>query len=221
MSDNLNDRRELEELLPWFAAGTLSQAEAQRIEAALAGDPELLKRLAAARNEMIGAIELNESLGLPSPGAMQHLFAKIDAEPARFRTKALSFPVRIAAFAAGLSPSARFAIAAAAAIVIVVQSAVIVVGLLRGENGNYVVASAPTPTTTQGSFVLVRFAQEASAAKMTAFLESHQATIVDGPSSGGFYRLRISQSVLTKNSLTAIIQRMQQDRTVSFVAATD
>jgi anti-sigma factor RsiW len=221
MSDEFNDPRELEELLPWYAAGTLSHAEAQRIEAALARDPELSNRFSIVREEMIGAIQVNESLGSPSERAMQQLFAKIDAEPARLRTKARSLPVRIAAFAASLSPSRLFAIAVAAAIVVVVQAAVIGVGLLHGNNGNYVAASAPAPTTAQGSFVLVRFAQGAIAANVTAFLESNQATIVNGPSGGGFYRLRVSQTKLTKGALSAIVQRMQRDRTVSFVVASE
>ena len=37
-------RHEIEELLPWYATGTLSGREAERVEQALAGDHELRTR---------------------------------------------------------------------------------------------------------------------------------------------------------------------------------
>ena len=151
MSQVPDDRHELEELLPWYAAGTLSRAEAERVEAALARDPELSNQLSMVRAEMIGAIQLNESLGSPRADAMQKLFAKIDAEPASVRMKAYSLADRIVAFLAELSPGARFAIAFAVAAVIVVQSAVIGAGLLRVRNSTYETASAPAPESCAAS----------------------------------------------------------------------
>jgi hypothetical protein len=38
---NQHARHEIEELLPWYATGTLSGREAERVEQALAGDREL------------------------------------------------------------------------------------------------------------------------------------------------------------------------------------
>src|SRR5271165_6830057 len=47
MNTKNNERQsELEELLPWHAAGTLSRKDAQRIEDALSKDPELARRFA-------------------------------------------------------------------------------------------------------------------------------------------------------------------------------
>ena len=60
------ERREIEELLPWHAAGTLSRRDAQRVEEALARDPELARRYALVREELGETIHLNESLGAPS-----------------------------------------------------------------------------------------------------------------------------------------------------------
>ena len=80
---NENERKDIEELLPWHAAGTLSRRDAQRVEAALASDPELARRYALVREELGQTIHLNETLGAPSSRAMETLFAKIDAEPAR------------------------------------------------------------------------------------------------------------------------------------------
>src|SRR5919107_5411011 len=74
---------DVELLLPWHAAGTLSRRDAERVEQALANDNELASRYELVREELGEAIRLNESLGAPSARAMQSLFAKIDAEPAR------------------------------------------------------------------------------------------------------------------------------------------
>ena len=79
---NKEAHSDIEELLPWHAAGTLSRRDTQRVEEALARDPELARRYALVREELGETILLNETLGAPSAHAMEKLFAKIDAEPA-------------------------------------------------------------------------------------------------------------------------------------------
>src|SRR5215468_9965712 len=74
---------EIEALLPWHAAGTLSPRDADRVEQALAGDRELARQYDLVREELIETIHLNETLGVPSARAMERLFAAIDAEEAR------------------------------------------------------------------------------------------------------------------------------------------
>jgi anti-sigma-K factor RskA len=76
-------RHEIEELLPWYAAGTLSGREAERVEQALAGDRELAQRNELVRRELAETTRLNEALGVPSVRAMEKLFAAINAEEAR------------------------------------------------------------------------------------------------------------------------------------------
>src|ERR1700753_1638455 len=73
---------EIEMLLPWHAAGTLSARDSRRVEEALARDPGLARQYAVLREESPETITLNETLGAPSARAMQKLFAAIDAEPA-------------------------------------------------------------------------------------------------------------------------------------------
>ena len=77
------EREEVEALLPWHAAGTLSRRDAARVEQALANDNELASRYELVREELGEAIRVNESLGAPSARAMKSLFEKIDAEPVR------------------------------------------------------------------------------------------------------------------------------------------
>ena len=76
-------RHEIEELLPWYATGTLSGRDAERVAQALAGDHELAQRYELVRRELAETARLNESLGAPSARAMEKLFAAINAEEAR------------------------------------------------------------------------------------------------------------------------------------------
>src|SRR5450830_803918 len=50
-SMNKQAHGEIEELLPWHAAGTLSRSDARRVEEALTRDPELARRYALVRDE--------------------------------------------------------------------------------------------------------------------------------------------------------------------------
>ena len=76
-------RHEIEELLPWYATGTLSGRDAERVAQALAGDHELAQRYELVWRELAEATRLNETLGAPSTRAMEKLFAAINAEEAR------------------------------------------------------------------------------------------------------------------------------------------
>jgi negative regulator of sigma E activity len=77
------ERREIESLLPWHAAGTLDRSDAERVERALAEDGELAQRYELVREELAETIRLNESLGAPSERATEKVFAAIDAEETR------------------------------------------------------------------------------------------------------------------------------------------
>jgi anti-sigma-K factor RskA len=82
MIDEESERHEIEALLPWYAAGTLSRREADLVERALAGDSELARRYELVRQELTETIHLNQTLGAPSGRATEKLFAAIDADDA-------------------------------------------------------------------------------------------------------------------------------------------
>ncbi len=214
------DRQEIEELLPWRAAGTLSAREARRVDEAIAGDAELAQSYELALEELAGSIELNEAEPVPSGRIMNQLFAKIDAEPHRARAPSLDFRVRISDFVASLSPRTLAWCGAAAALVIVVQGGVIGAGALKPQApaASYQTASAPSAPSAPGAYVLIRFKPDASAAGITALLEAHQASIVEGPSGGGFYKVRVARGPLAQDKLAALAGRLQQDKTVEFAS---
>ena len=218
------ERHEIEALLPWHAAGTLSRRDADRVEQALAGDRELQRRFDIVREELSETIHLNETLGAPSARAMEKLFAAIDAEGVRTPTRRASFDFagRISDFLAGFAPRTLAWSAAAAALAIVIQAGVITAVAVkeRGEPANYETASARP--ATEGAFAVVRFAPQASSADITNFLGAHMATLVDGPKAGGLYRIKIAGSGLPRDEVSKIVKRMQeQSKVVSFIAVAE
>jgi hypothetical protein len=192
MTSTHAERPEIEDLLPWHAAGTLDPREAQEVEAALVRDPELMRRYMLAREELQATVELNEALGQPSPRAAQRLFAVIDAEGVRSAPLSKSLAAWIGEFIASLTPRQLAYSAAAAAVVLLAQAGVIGAILLGGgPQATYQTASADNPAEG-GSFAFVRFAPQASAGDIAALLEANKVSIVDGPRPGGLYRVRMA-----------------------------
>jgi len=223
---NAADEREpndIELLLPWHAAGTLSVREAQRVEAALAHDPELARRYEVVREELGQTIHLNETLGAPSPRTMQALFAKIDAEPPRRPTlSAASLGMRIGTFFSGLSPRALAWSASAAMLAILLQAGLIAGIVLKEKNATgYETASAPAAIGDEGSFALIRFQPLATAIDITKFLETNNLSIASGPSAGGLFRVRIGEAKLAKADRDRIVKALQEDKVVGFIAITE
>lgn len=214
-------RQDVEELLPWHAAGTLSRRDAQRVEEALARDPELARRYALVRDELGETIHLNETLGAPSARAMEKLFAKIDAEPAR-RQVSLNLGNRISEFFASLTPR-TLAFASGAAVLAILVQAGFIAGVMLNETttGGYQTASAPTTAPDAGTFTLIRFAPQASSDDVTKFLEANKLAIVGGPMAGGLYKVRVAVTGIPKGELAEIVKKLQENKAVSFIATTE
>ena len=212
---------DVEELLPWHAAGTLSRRDTQRVEQALAEDPELARRYALVREELGETIHLNETLGAPSARAMETLFAKIDAEPAPKTAVSLNLGARIAGFFANLTPRTLAWSASAAGLAIVLQAGLIA-GIVLKENrpATYETASASSTAPGVGAFTLIRFAPQASFDDINKFLEANKLSIVAGPVPGGLYKVRVSDSALPKDELGRIVKKLQENKVVGFIVTT-
>jgi len=218
---NESGRGDIEDLLPWHAAGTLSPRDTQRVETALAADPELARRYELVREELAQTIHLNESLGAPSARAVEALFAKIDAEPARAPAISGNLGARIRDFFAALSPRTVAWSAAVAALAIVLQAGVIGVVLVNENNERgYETASAPSTISGDGTYALIRFQPQVSAADITRFLDTNKFSIAAGPLAGGLFRVRIAPTRLAKTDRDRLITTVQTDQVVSFIAAT-
>jgi hypothetical protein len=221
MKQEAPERQEIEELLPWHAAGTLSRRDAQRVEDALANDPELARRYALVREEFGETIHLNETLGAPSARPLEKLFAKIDAEPERRRAVSLNLGSRIGEFFASLSPRTLAWSASAAAIAILLQAGLLADIMLKETKTGYETASAPTTDPGVGAFTLIRFAPQASSDDITKFLEANKLSIAAGPMAGGLYKVRVAVTGIPKGELANIVKKLQQDKVVGFIATTE
>jgi hypothetical protein len=202
---------DIELLLPWHAAGTLSRRDAERVERALANDNELAARYELVREELGEAIRLNESLGAPSARAMQALFEKIDAEPVRKPKVSFDLGARLSNFIAGFSPRTLAYGASAAALAIVLQAGLIAGVLIKEHEAGPELASyrGIEDPVGPGSFVLIRFNPQANAADITKFLQENKATIVSGPAAGsGMFRMRVAEKTVSQAELAAIVKRM-------------
>jgi len=218
-------RRELEELLPFYATGRISDADKRRVEAALAGDAELAARLDIIRDDMAETVLLNESLGAPSPRALEKLMTEIDTAPrqAPLLTRATDGMSRgILGWLGGLlaaQPPRRLAYATAAAIALIALQGVAITGLaLRDGSAGYQTASAPGSRASE-RYVLLSFAPEAKAGEIAAFVKRFDASVVDGPRANGFFKVRVGDASLSSAQVDAIATRMKSESAiVSFVA---
>jgi anti-sigma factor RsiW len=206
---------DVEMLLPWHAAGTLSRRDAARVEQALANDNDLATRYELVREELGEAIRLNETLGAPSARAMQQLFAKIDAEPARQPKASFNLGAWLTEFVAGFSPRTLAYGASAAALAIVLQAGILA-GVFVKESGNGGFTTASYTQGVEGAYVSVRFNPQASAADITTFLADNKATIVGGPASGGMFKLRISDTSLSSEEAGAVAKKMAANPIIGF-----
>ena len=213
---------EIEELLPWHAAGTLSRSDARRVEDALERDPELARRYALVREELGETIHLNETLGAPSARAMETLFKKIDAEPARRAAPSFNLGARITEFFASLTPR-TLAFAGGAAVLAILLQAGFIAGVMVKETapGGYQTASAPSTAPGVGAFTLIRFAPQATADDINKFLEANKLSIVAGPATGGLYKVRVAVTGLPKAELATIVKKLRENKVVGFIATTE
>jgi len=208
---------DIEALLPWYVAGTLRRRDRQRVEDALRGDNEQARHIARqvelSREELAETIHLNETLGAPPPQAADRLMAAIDAETrAAHRRGAGAVAGWLTGFFANLPPRTLAVAASFAALAIALQAFMLVEAYTKpqGEPEQAAIES----THRSGTFAMVRFAQAASAAEITNFLHNYQAALVDGPTPGGLYRVRLAVTSLAKGELSKIIARMRQDHIV-------
>jgi anti-sigma-K factor RskA len=213
---NKEMQEDIELLLPWHAAGTLSRRDAERVERALANDNELASRYELVREELGSAINLNESLGAPSARAMKDLFAKIDAEPVRTPRTSINVMSWFSGFVSSFQPRTLAYAAGAAAIALLLQAGLIT-NMLVQTGGNFTVASIDKQAEDTGAYVLIRFNPQASVEDISKFLAEQKATIAGGPAAGsGLFRLKVADKAVGQSELGAIVKRMQGNPVVGF-----
>jgi hypothetical protein len=218
-TDKEAPEHDVELLLPWHAAGTLGRRDAERVEQALARDPELARRYALVREELAETVRLNERLDAASGRLMENLLTKIEAEPKR-PSAFVKLGARMAGLFASLTPRTLAWSATVALLAILLQAALIADFVITDNRSvTFETASAPAVAPGAGSFLLIRFTPQATVDEITRFLETNRLSIVEGPAPGGLYKIRVAQTALPSDELERIVKTLQDNKLVGFVGA--
>ena len=214
-------REEIEALLPWHAAGTLSRREADMVERALAADADLSTQYETIREDLAETIVANESLGAPSARAMQRLMADIEADVSTARRARSSFNLgewlseRLSSF----SPRTLAWSGTAAALAIVLQAGLLAGMFVSERQGgsSFQTASVQSDQVIKsGTYALISFAPQASVAEVTKLLETYKIVVIEGPT-GGVYTVRLAMTGMPKEELARTVKKLQDESVVRFI----
>ena len=183
----MNERNEhSDELLPWYANGTLADGERRRVEAHL-------RDCGRCRQEVAW---------------WQDLRAQIRAENTRgFGELGLHRLLRDARAGTAPPPSRWWRPALTAAVVVIAIQSVVLIDVM-----NRPAAIAPLGgRMTDGVVLQVRFAPHATEAQIRQLLQKTRASLIDGPGALGIYRVRLDGIAAAQDPA---IQRVVDELTV-------
>ena len=217
------EREEIEALLPWHAAGTLSRRDAHKVEQALESDADLAVQYATVQQDLVETIGLNESLGAPSARAMRKLMADIEADAStvsRARTS-FSFGEWLSDKLSSFSPRTLAWSATAAALAIVLQAGLLAGMFVNDQQGGATFGTASVSVKTSetvkpGTDALISFAPTATAGEITKLLQTYKMAIVEGPT-GEIYTVRLAVTGIPRDEMARIIKQLQDEKSVRFV----
>ena len=221
IKNKASEREEIEALLPWHAAGTLSRRDAQKVEQALARDAELSTQYDTVRQDLVETIGLNESLGAPSARAMQKLMADIEADASTARRVKTSFNLGewLSDKLSSFSPRTLAWSATAAALAIVLQAGLLAGMFVNEKQGGSLFDTASVSKSEPamvGTYALISFAPQASLADVTKLLETYKLAVVEGPT-GGVYTVRLAMTGMPKEELARTVKKLQDESVVRFI----
>ena len=220
IKNKMSEREEIEALLPWHAAGTLSRRDAQKVEQALASDTDLATQYSLIRDELVETIGLNESLGVPSARAMQKLMADIEADASTARRTRPSFNLGewLSEKLSSFSPRTLAWSASAAALAIVLQAGLLAGMFVNERQGDatFKTASVERNQAVKPTEAMIGFTPQANIAEITKLMQAYKMAIVDGPASD-MYTVRFAMTGMPKEELGRVLKQLQDEKTVRFV----
>lgn len=217
------ERRTVEELLPWYVTGKLDADEAEFVRARIAADPDLERQLALVREELVETVRANEDLAAPPSRGFERLMADLASEPAR--TRAPMRPSGFLAWISSLSPAALGASAVAAALIICLQAALLIGVMIDSEprrGDRFTVAGDSGDAVRSGTLAIISFQPDANIKEISAFLQEHGVSIVDGPQPGNLFSVRIGPSDMSADERDAVLEKLQaRTDLLGFLALSD
>lgn len=186
-AEKMTRRDEIETLLPFYLNGTLEGSELAAVEDWLASDPAAMDALEAAEAEFSGTMAANEAIRPPAD-ALSRFSRMLDAEAGPVReAKGQSLLARAWQGFMGLPVGVAWAAAAALLAFVVVQGTMDRPG---AGGGNFEVAGTGADVSKL-PFALVTFKPDARMADIAALLGDNGASIIDGPTASGVFRVAI------------------------------
>lgn len=188
---NIAEHQEMQDLLPWYASGSLADSEAARVQQHLRDCPECRAELAWQRRLIETAAPL--PAGLDQERALARLMPRLDEAPAPLAqsfakpSPVMQAPSRIASALLGWlrGPGAwkGWAIAAQALVIVVLAA-----NMRPAAPPDYkALGSAPAATPD----VLVVFKPDASVQDVQLLLKASGAHLVGGPTATGAWLLDV------------------------------
>lgn len=215
--DKISEREEIEMLLPWFVTRRLDAADTAKVEAYLVRDPAMRRQLDLIVEEQGETILANEAVKLPRGVSVARSMERLTAKSPTLQIKQAGVGLieRLRDFfVAPTATGVRYA-AIAAALVIALQAATL--GTLWSRDVGPTLASGKDQIVTTGTFALVKFKDDAGAARIAEALAQLDMNIVDGPRAG-LFTVRLAAKVLPDGERDAKLAALRQRGDVVVVA---
>lgn len=178
--------KEIEELLPFYVNGTLTDEEQRKVEDALAANPSIKDELDFLQ-KLRGEIKAQAVENSPGELGLKRLQKMITEE--RFHNN----PMAHARSKITKEQNWRWRIIAVAACLLLVLQSVVMFSTPRSSD--LVAAGGGQIISSKGRIVSVTFVPTAQEENIRKLLLSIDANIVDGPSALGVYKIAVSKDV--------------------------
>lgn len=213
-------RDEVEMMLPFYVTGQIDQTDANGIDDYLKHHPDVARQLdliRAERESTAAGNAIYASRPVRSFDRVAAMIGKTPAQPARAAGSPLDWIKRLVAMPS--SPAFGF-VGAAAAIVILLQAATIGTLVVAQYPGIFTPAGGPG-TVDAGTTVVVRFADDASAAAIAEVLSSLGLKVVDGPRGGKLFTVQIGPKTMSESERERVITALKaHNKVIVFVTQT-
>lgn len=212
-------RDRFEELLPWYANGTLNETDRAWVDEYLRAHPSAAGQLRWYESLQVKLRE--DSPAVSSEIGMDRALARIRTEGPTPRAAQAAKPVsrpwfeQIQEWVAALTPQAMLRPALAGlAVLAVVQG--IVIGQLAGDDTTEIRAVRPAAVADQGPLFKVNFKADAREADIRLLLNDVQGRLAGGPGQLGDYYVRVPAA-----TFAAAEGRLKANRIVDAVYVVD
>ena len=208
---NFDEPDTIEEMIPLYAAGTLSEEGCKAVEAAIARRPALKRDLEYFQSLKGAYSALGKDIPPPSPDLFDRIQKKIESSSSAAKTRAPQME----------RPSiwhwlgSAFQMPRLAWGVAVAQLLIILALLISSPSGvQYQTLSGNDTQSTAGGYVNVVFHPNTPELAIRRALVEAGAVIVDGPNADGLYRLKVD----TVEAANRVSERLMQSDIVRFAA---